>query len=445
MAAGIKITTDEAKKIVESFGFCLIDSYSKLWKTRVIIKDKFGYKYDVVLRNFINTNGKLNFVDKGNPFSLDNISLWLRYNKKDFYLCQDNIYVGTDNELKFHHNICNDDFKSNWHKIHSGQGCSICSGYQVGKYNNLKYLYPDIAIEWNYKKNRLKPEDFTCGSGYKAYWICSRCGYGDKGEWKTAISDRVQGNGCSACSGRIVTDNNRLSILFPDIANEWHSFKNKNLKPEDVSYGSNEKVWWKCSKGHEYFSSIKSRTKMGSGCRECAIKDNTKKRTKDNDVFVQQVFNLVGNEYSVLGEYINSKSKIKIKHNKCGCEWDVDAGSFLNGNRCPQCSESKGEKKVFILLQKFKINFETQKKFDKCINKRKLPFDFYLSDHHILIEYDGILHFEDKFNNPKEFKQTQKNDKIKTKYCKDNKIKLIRIPYWDFDNIEEILTKELGL
>ena len=40
---------------------------------------------------------------------------------------------------------------------------------------------------------------------------------------------------------------------------------------------------------------------------------------------------------------------------------------------------------------------------------------------------------------------TQRNDNIKNQYCKDNNIKLVRIPYWEFDNIENILEKELKL
>lgn len=63
----------------------------------------------------------------------------------------------------------------------------------------------------------------------------------------------------------------------------------------------------------------------------------------------------------------------------------------------------------------------------------------------MLVEYDGILHYEDKFNNHLEFSKTKVRDKIKTTFCKDNNIPLLRIPYWDFDNIEKILNEALRL
>ena len=64
---------------------------------------------------------------------------------------------------------------------------------------------------------------------------------------------------------------NILKTLFPEIANEWHSTKNGELKPEDFTPGSNKKVWWLCPKGHEYDSRLGSRTRKEkpSGCPHC--------------------------------------------------------------------------------------------------------------------------------------------------------------------------------
>ena len=76
---------------------------------------------------------------------------------------------------------------------------------------------------------------------------------------------------------------------------------------------------------------------------------------------------------------------------------------------------------------------------------RELPFDFYIPDLNITIEYDGRQHYEiiDYFGGLDGFIDTKIRDTIKTIYCKENNIKLIRIPYWDFDKIEKILEKEL--
>ena len=97
------------------------------------------------------------------------------------------------------------------------------------------------------------------------------------------------------------------------------------------------------------------------------------------------------------------------------------------------------------------IDFKFQKKFDGCKGiRRKLPFDFYLTEYNICIEFDGRQHHKPvKFNGmdlkraTEIFEKTKINDNIKNLYCKDNDIKLLRIPYWEKDNIEDILKSNI--
>lgn len=112
---------------------------------------------------------------------------------------------------------------------------------------------------------------------------------------------------------------------------------------------------------------------------------------------------------------------------------------------CKYCGVTAGELKISKYLDSQHIKYETQKTFDDCINSRPLRFDFYLPDSDTCVEYDGQQHFEpvnfsgDKDGGVSAFNKTQKRDKIKNEYCKNHNIKLIRIPYWDYDNIEKIL------
>ena len=65
-------------------------------------------------------------------------------------------------------------------------------------------------------------------------------------------------------------------------------------------------------------------------------------------------------------------------------------------------------------------------------------FDFYLTDYNVLIEYDGIQHFEARessWNTTENLLKTQKRDQIKNEWCKNNNIPLIRIPYTHLKNI----------
>ncbi|MCM1224167.1 MAG: endonuclease domain-containing protein [Lachnospiraceae bacterium] len=131
---------------------------------------------------------------------------------------------------------------------------------------------------------------------------------------------------------------------------------------------------------------------------------------------------------------IQSMSLTHLKESKIPCRYCVTI--------------SLGELRIQNYLIEHNIKFETQKRFEKCMQKRHLRFDFYLPDYNIVIEYDGQQHFKPirfsrKNNIEENFKLTQERDKIKNQYCMDNNIRIIRIPYWEYDNIEEILKIEL--
>ena len=147
-------------------------------------------------------------------------------------------------------------------------GCPYCSGRRVCKDNCLSTTHPEISKEWDYKKNGgLTPKDITVGSGKKVFWICSE-GHSYSSTINNKISGCGCGCGCSYCSGRTVCEDNCLSATHPELSEEWNHEKNGELTPEDVTYGSNKKVFWICSEGHSYDSIIASRSN-GRGCPTC--------------------------------------------------------------------------------------------------------------------------------------------------------------------------------
>ena len=77
-----------------------------------------------------------------------------------------------------------------------------------------------------------------------------------------------------------------------------------------------------------------------------------------------------------------------------------------------------------------------------CRDVRLLPFDFYLPEHNTCIEFDGEFHFKSwskSKNSIRKYEDTKRRDKIKTEYCIKNSIRLIRIPYWESENIPTIM------
>ena len=148
--------------------------------------------------------------------------------------------------------------------------------------------------------------------------------------------------------------------------------------------------------------------------------------------------------YQILSPYIGAMDKILIDFN-CGHKpnWIIPS-SLKRNHGCPICDESKGEKYVRIYLENNNIDFIQEYRFEDCRYKYTLPFDFYIPDNNLIIEFDGEQHYRENnyFGGNNIFKDTQKRDKIKNKYCKDNNINLLRIPYWELDSVEDILDEE---
>lgn len=129
----------------------------------------------------------------------------------------------------------------------------------------------DILLRWS-EKNDIEPTEISYGSPQKVWWKCSL-----NHEWQTSPNKITQKKteGCPYCSGqKVLIGFNDLRSNNPKIADEWHPFKNGNLKAEDVTSHSNKKVWWKCSLEHEFQAVVGHRTRENrkSRCPYCANK-----------------------------------------------------------------------------------------------------------------------------------------------------------------------------
>lgn len=136
--------------------------------------------------------------------------------------------------------------------------------------------------------------------------------------------------------------------------------------------------------------------------------------------------------------------KLKLYVKKHG-RFEQTPHNHLKFAGCPKCNKSKREKIIPWFLDKNKINYEEQKKFDGCKNKSYLPFDFYLPDYNLCIEFKGIQHYEanEHMNVSIGLKKRQINDNIKRRFCDKNDIKLIEVKY--SDNLVQKLKESLDI
>lgn len=180
-----------------------------------------------------------------------------------------------------------------------------------------------------------------------------------------------------------------------------------------------------------------------SGCKLC---NDEERLSKKNNDFIEKSNIIHSNKYNY--KYVIYRGRHEVIKIICDVhgEFEQEAGVHLRGHGCQICSSSKGELKVLDYLISNNISHEREYSFNECKFKYKLKFDFYLTKHNICIEYDGRQHYEpiDTFGGVCEFNKTIKRDEIKTKYCKDNNIKLIRIPYWSYKIIKDILNESIN-
>jgi len=293
----------------------------------------------------------------------------------------------------------------NYIEIESNSGCKFCAGKIVSLSNCLATKNPELASEWHPTLNGdLTPYDATCGNCIlDVWWQCSK---NPKHKWIAKIYNRNNGTNCPYCASKLPSEDYNLLFCNSELCEEWNYEKNKK-KPEEYLPYSHIKVWWKCKEcGHEWPAIIQSRNSgLKTGCPEC---NKSKGEKECKRIFISQ--DLIE---------INQEDYNKLSN--------ID-----------------------------KINntyFIPQKEFKDLIGigGKSLLYDFYIPKLNLIVEYDGEYHFRViKYKNEsikqakEKFNKQQIHDRMKNKYAMDNDIQLIRIPYWEFDNIEEILKRELN-
>ncbi len=148
-----------------------------------------------------------------------------------------------------------------------GVGCPTCAGQRATPDRSLAVLDPEVAETWHPTRNgSLTPTDVLPSSMKRVWWQCP-AGH----EWENTVDKRVKRRSCPFCAGRRVSPETSLAVVHPAIAQQWHPTRNGKLTPDDVLPGYNSRVWWLCGTcGNQWQARPADRTRVGSGCRECA-------------------------------------------------------------------------------------------------------------------------------------------------------------------------------
>jgi very-short-patch-repair endonuclease len=201
---------------------------------------------------------------------------------------------------------------------------------------------------------------------------------------------------------------------------------------------------------HGEFEQFPISHKKGFGCWKCGITTRSRAKRMQLIDFKKLGKAIHGDlyDYDHLTRLRTTKDNVLIHCTKCNRKFPQSPGAHIYGCQgCPRCAGSKGEKMIIRVLEQYDIKYILQYKFEECKDIRCLPFDVYLPQYKICIEYDGIQHYitVPLFGGENGLRETQRRDAIKTKFCEDNNIDLIRIKYTDYSNIEDILIDMLCL
>ena len=315
-----------------------------------------------------------------------------------------------------------------------GHGCPICSYKKISMslvkthkqfMQKLQEVNLDIQILGTYVNTRTK--------------IKCKCKI-DGCEWEARPNDLLRGHGCPECM-KITHDK------FIQRFNKLNPYAN-DIEVLGTYKGALNKIKCRCKIDGCEWEALSSNLLRGTGCPKCAEKRIAQKQTKTHEQFITELQE-INPDILVLETYKGVFNPIKVKCKIDGYIWEARPSNLLNGVGCPKCKITKGEKRVAQYLDNLNIEYIYNKKYFKDLvgtGGGLLRPDFIIPTLKIWIEYDGEQHFEPvDFTSKGEqwakklFKQVQQNDQIKNQYAKDNNWTLIRIPYWDIDNIEQIL------
>lgn len=284
----------------------------------------------------------------------------------------------------------------------------------INAYTKLKYICPFHGLQ-----------EITYVSIYSGSW-CNSCGFESSSKKNALCINEV--------ISRVESKNNNKLINPED-------YKNHNASNLRVLCGS-------C--GREFITSLSSIENGNGACLKCANKKTSEQQKLSSEEVKKRIESVNNNILLNPEDYKdNHTPNLKIKCGDCGKIYVTTLANYEYNQkiRCDECSQriSVPERQVMKLLDDHHIDYKYNHRFDDCKGKyRALPFDFYVENLNVIIETDGRHHYYPVWGE-EHHQRTKSYDKIKNEYCKNKNIRLIRIPFWNFNNIETILTKELNL
>lgn len=380
-AGNQRLTTDEYKSKVYKV---VSDEYEVLGnyinsQTKIKIRhNACGYEYDVVPSAFLSGN-RCPKCSNRIPITTEDFKLKVYDLVGDEYIVLSE-YKGKDIKVSIKHNICGTIYNVVPKSFLRGIRCPKCAGVMKSSTKEFKSKVKDLTCgeysvigEYLNNKTKIEIKHNVCGNTY-------------------LVKPNVFLSGC------------RCPFCAPNRKYTHQSFLDKVYELTGEKYtvlgkykNSSTKILMRHNVCKSEFETKPNTFISGHGCPICFRSD---KYTTDE--FKNKIYDLVKDRYLLIGEYVNANTKIKLRHNPCGTEYEVLPFNFLNGTRCPKCSlqlkRSLPEEVVAYFLSKhFKIEQSFRPEWLKYKSGFNGEIDIWIPELNIGIEYDGKeYHKEEK-------------------------------------------------
>jgi hypothetical protein len=323
---------------------------------------------------------------------------------------------------------------------HTHRECPVCEGREVKKHMTADEFFQRMHQLYDATELDFLTSEFK-GKGKKVTAYCRKHGaithYAE--QW-------LEGKGCEYCNGKFYPPD------FLQMA--------RKAQGADYSYRGVNKIESRANTvmvhcgnpEHKWHRMRVDLVLQGCKCRECAGRHQPLEQRREH--FRQRVIKKHGTKRFVIAfdEYVNNDTPISVHCLEHHYDYQTTPDNLLRKTGgCPLCTASEGEVVIKGWLDNHDIPHTWHAQIpneDPTLPLQYVEPDFWLPSYNLYIEYHGAQHYENidyffKGKRIRSFAVQQHRDRYLREYCERHGHNLLEIPHWDFNRIDEILTKTL--